>query len=204
MDEQALIQAACRGELSAFNKLILAYQSLAFNLAYRILGNGDAAEDATQDAFIKAYRNLNQYRGGSFKAWLLRIVTNVCYDQLRHIQRRPTSSLDDMAMDPEHAGRLLDHAEQPGAYALRQERGAMIQQGIALLPPDQRTVLVLFAIVCLIYGANEQGVDTAVATVTSRLSPPPHKPPSSARSTWRAPFQCRRRIFSAKHPRSGS
>ena len=128
MDEQALIQAACRGELSAFNKLVLAYQSLAFNLAYRILGNGDAAEDATQDAFIKAYRNLNQYRGGSFKAWLLRIVTNVCYDQLRHIQRRPASSLDDMAMDPEHAARLIDHAEQPGAYALRQELGTMIQQ----------------------------------------------------------------------------
>jgi RNA polymerase sigma-70 factor (ECF subfamily) len=170
MDEQALIQAACRGELSAFNKLILAYQSLAFNLAYRILGNGDAAEDATQDAFIKAYRNLNQYRGGSFKAWLLRIVTNVCYDQLRHIQRRPTSSLDDMAMDPDHAGRLVDHAEQPGAYALRQELGTMIQQGIALLPPDQRTVLVLSDIEGLSYEEIAQVMDTSLGTVKSRLS----------------------------------
>jgi RNA polymerase sigma-70 factor (ECF subfamily) len=170
MDEQALIQAACRGDLPAFNQLILTYQGIAFNLAFRILGTADAAADATQDAFIKAYRNLNQYRGGSFKAWLLRIVTNVCYDQLRHVQRRPASSLDDMVTDPEHASRLVDHAEQPGDYALRQELGLVIQQGIALLPPDQRTVLVLSDIEGLSYEEIAQVMDTSLGTVKSRLS----------------------------------
>lgn len=170
MDEQVLIQAACRGDLSAFNKLILSYQGIAFNLAFRILGTADAAEDATQESFIKAYRNLSQYRGGSFKAWLLRIVTNVCYDQLRHVQRRPSTSLDDMVTDPDHASRLVDHAEQPGDYALRQELGTMIQQGIALLPPDQRTVLVLSDIEGLSYEEIAQVMDTSLGTVKSRLS----------------------------------
>jgi len=117
MDEQALIDAACRGELAAFNRLVLQYQGMVYNLAYRILGNAEGAEDAAQEAFIKAYRNLSQYRGGSFKAWLLRIVTNVCYDQLRHVQRRPASSLEDLAVDPEHAGKLVDHAEQAQSVA---------------------------------------------------------------------------------------
>jgi RNA polymerase sigma-70 factor (ECF subfamily) len=170
MDEQALIQAAGEGKLPAFNQLILSYQGMAYNLAYRILGNASAAEDATQDAFIKAYRNLNQYRGGSFKAWLLRIVTNVCYDQLRHIQRRPTNSLEDVAVDPEHASRLIDHAERPGDYALRQELGRIIQEGIEQLPAEQRMVIVLSDVEGLSYEEIAQVMDTSLGTVKSRLS----------------------------------
>jgi RNA polymerase sigma-70 factor (ECF subfamily) len=169
-DEQALIEAAARGELPAFNQLILAYQGLAYNLAYRILGNGDAAADATQEAFIKAYRSLGQYRGGSFKAWLLRIVTNVCYDQLRSLQRRPASSLEDLAGNSEHAGQLVDEAEQPADYALRQELGGVIQQGIERLPPDQRMVLVLSDIEGLSYEEIAQVMQSSLGTVKSRLS----------------------------------
>jgi RNA polymerase sigma-70 factor (ECF subfamily) len=169
-DEQALIEAAARGELPAFNQLILAYQGLAYNLAYRILGNGEAAADATQEAFIKAYRSLGQYRGGSFKAWLLRIVTNVCYDQLRNLQRRPATSLEDLAGNSEHAGRLVDEAEQPADYALRQELGRVIQQGIERLPADQRMVLVLSDIEGLSYEEIAQVMETSLGTVKSRLS----------------------------------
>lgn len=168
--EQALIEAACRGELPAFNQLILAYQGLAYNVAFRILGNGEAAADATQDAFIKAFRSLGQYRGGSFKAWLLRIVTNVCYDQLRTLQRRPASSLDDLVIDPEHAGRLVDEAEQPTDYALRQELGGLIQRGIDRLPPEQRTVLILSDVEGLSYDEIAVVMNTSLGTVKSRLS----------------------------------
>ncbi len=170
MDEQALIDAACRGELAAFNRLVLTYQSMTYNLAYRILGNAEGAEDAAQEAFIKAYRNLNQYRGGSFKAWLLRIVTNVCYDQLRHVQRRPASSLEDLAVDPEHAGKLVDHAEQPGDYALRQELSLVIQRGIEQLPAEQRMVLTLSAVEGLSHEEIAALLDTSLGTVKSRLS----------------------------------
>jgi RNA polymerase sigma-70 factor (ECF subfamily) len=169
-DEQALIEAASRGELPAFNQLILAYQGLAYNLAYRILGNGEAAADATQEAFIKAYRSLGQYRGGSFKAWLLRIVTNVCYDQLRNWQRRPATSLEDLVGNSEHVSSLVDEAEQPADYALRQELGRVIQQGIERLPADQRMVLVLSDIEGLSYEEIAQVMETSLGTVKSRLS----------------------------------
>ncbi len=97
MDETALIRSAVDGNLDAFNRLVLEYQELAFNVALRMLSEVPAAEDATQNAFISAYRNLRQYRGGSFKAWVLRMVTNACYDELRRRQRRPTISLDEDA-----------------------------------------------------------------------------------------------------------
>ena len=81
--DDVLVTAAQQGDLRAFNQLVLEYQGLAFNVAYHILGNSDGAADATQDSFLKAYRSINSYRGGSFKAWLLRVLTNTCFDQLR-------------------------------------------------------------------------------------------------------------------------
>src|SRR4030043_178179 len=94
MDEAALILAASKGDLDSFNRLVLVYQDIVYSQAYRIMGEADEAEDAAQDAFISAFRHLGSYRGGSFKAWLLRIVTNVCYDELRRRKRRPTTPLE--------------------------------------------------------------------------------------------------------------
>ncbi len=170
MDEQALIDAARQGNLAAFNRLVLTYQGLTYNLAYRILSNADSAEDAAQEAFIKAYRHLGQYRGGSFKAWLLRIVTNVCYDQLRHKQRRPAGSLEDLAVDEDHAADLVDKAEEPADYALRQELSRAIQTGINQLPAEQRIVLTLSDIEGLSYEEIAVVMDTSLGTVKSRLS----------------------------------
>src|SRR5215475_13101222 len=95
MDELALIKEAHRGHVESFNTLVLHYQVSVFNLAYRLIGETDAAADATQEAFISAYGHLSQFRGGSFKSWLMRIVTNSCYDELRRRKRRPSMSLDD-------------------------------------------------------------------------------------------------------------
>jgi RNA polymerase sigma-70 factor (ECF subfamily) len=171
-DEQALIAAAQRGSLPAFNQLILRYQGLAFNIAYRIVGDTDSAADATQDGFIKAFQKLDQYRGGSFKAWMLRIVTNTCYDTLRARKRRPTSSLEneDEDTDSEHDVRLLDTAERPDAYVLRRELAEALQAAIELLPPDQRTALVLADIEGLDYQEIAEVTDSALGTVKSRLS----------------------------------
>jgi RNA polymerase sigma-70 factor (ECF subfamily) len=171
-DEQALIAAAQGGSLPAFNQLILHYQGLAYNVAYRLLGDADSAADATQDGFIKAFQKLDQYRGGSFKAWLLRIVTNTCYDTLRARRRRPTISLepDDEDSDTEHDARLQDTAERPDAYVLRQELAAAIQAAIRLLPPDQRTALVLADIEGLDYQEIAEVTNSALGTVKSRLS----------------------------------
>ena len=94
MDEPARIHSAQRGELDALNTLILHYQDMVFNTAVRILNDEDLAADAAQEAFISAFRSIATFRGGSFKAWLMRTVTNACYDELRRQKRRPTTPLE--------------------------------------------------------------------------------------------------------------
>ena len=101
MDEPTLIQAAQRGDLNSFNSLVLTYQDILFNTALRIMGDEDSAADATQEAFLSAFRAIKSFRGGSFKAWLLRTVTNACYDELRRRKRRPTVPLEPETDDGE-------------------------------------------------------------------------------------------------------
>jgi len=146
MDEQALIQDALDGNLDAFNSLVLHYQDIAYNVAYRIMGEHDAAGDASQEAFISAYQKLHQYRGGSFKAWLLRIVTNACYDELRRRQRRPVSPLKPEMDD----GEILedpywieDDDPSPEEQVEESELQKAIQKCINHLEDKFRIVLVL-------------------------------------------------------------
>src|SRR3989337_2915345 len=101
MDEFALIQSAPKGDVDAFNTLVLAYQDMVFNTALRILGDDELAADASQEAFLSAFRSLRSFRGGSFKAWLMRTVTNASYDELRRKKRRPTTPLEPDADEPD-------------------------------------------------------------------------------------------------------
>lgn len=170
MDEGALIESARKGDVRAFNQLVLTYQSMAFNVAYRILSDPDAASDATQEAFLSAYKAMRQFRGGSFKSWLLRIVTNACYDQLRYKQRRPTSSLDDLPVEADHTYYLEDEAELPDEYVERRELNHLIQAGIADLPIEQATILVLSDVQGMSYTEIADSLDLSLGTVKSRLS----------------------------------
>ena len=170
MDEQALIAAAVRGELRAFNQLLQHHQALAYNVAYRMLDDTDAAADAVQEAAIKAFRGVKTYRGGSFKAWFLRIVTNNCYDWLRARGRHGVSSLDDLAEDPDYAEALVHPGEGPEARALREELSAFISRSVNSLPPDQRLTLVLADIEGVPYQEVADICNVPLGTVKSRLS----------------------------------
>ena len=171
MDEKVLIDAARQGDVGSFNQLVLSYQSMAYNVAYRILSDGDAAADATQDAFLSAFKAIGKFRGGSFKAWLLRIVTNACYDQLRLKQRRPTASLDALlVLEPAPIRSLTDPQESPEQYALRQELSGAIQVGIGTLPADQRVALILSDVQGLSYQEIAEATGVSLGTVKSRLS----------------------------------
>ena len=170
ISEETIIQAAQRGELAAFNQLVLKYQEMAYNVAYRVLGDPDSAADATQDSFLKAYRALREFRGGTFKFWLLRIVINTCYDQLRAQQRHPTTSLEDLAVDSEHASHLVQRGADPEEYALREELYALIQAGIQSLPEEQRITLVLADIEGFSYQEIAEITGVQLGTVKSRLS----------------------------------
>ena len=170
MDEVQVISAAKTGQLSAFNQLVMHYQGLAYNVAFRILNDPDTAADATQEAFIKAFKSMAQYSGGSFKSWLMRIVTNTCYDQLRYDRRRPTDPLDGDEAEDEYDSHLIDTADPPEATAVRHELSDMLQACIHKLPPDQRVVLVLRDVEGFNYDEIAQITEVSLGTVKSRLN----------------------------------
>lgn len=173
MDEASLIRQAQRGDTRAFNVLVRAHQSAVYNVAYRILGDGEAAADVSQDAFTNAFRAIRTFEGASFRAWLMRITTNACYDHLRYHQRRPATSLEDMLPDPdmgEPSPALTDHGESPEDYTLRQELSRLMERGLQTLPPDQRVTLVLSDIQGYSYEEIATATGVELGTVKSRLS----------------------------------
>jgi RNA polymerase sigma-70 factor, ECF subfamily len=163
MDEIALVQSAQSGDLDSFNTLILHYQDRVFNTALRILGDEDIAQDAAQEAFISAFRSIATFRGGSFKAWLLRTVTNACYDELRRQKRRPTTPLEPETNDGEEMDSprwLADPNMTPSEQFEADELEHAIQHCLDTLPTDFRTVVVL---------ADVQGMDYSEVAIAARV-----------------------------------
>jgi RNA polymerase sigma factor (sigma-70 family) len=174
MDEQGLIQDALRGEVDAFNRLVLAYQDLAYNVAYRMLNDDDQAADAVQNAFISAYRNLGSYRGGSFKAWVMRMVTNGCYDELRRRKRRPTVPLEPINSEDgeeiESADWLASDDPSPEDSFDQAELEHALQHCLEALPPDFRAVVVLVDVQGMDYEEVSTAVRSPLGTIKSRLA----------------------------------
>lgn len=171
MAETSLIEAAKRGDISAFNRLVLTYQDMAYSVAYRILGDADAAQDATQEAFIAAYRKIHQFRGEHFKPWLLRIVTNACYDELRRQRRRPATSLEAFHESQTAAETALhSQYETPEQHLQRDELNTAIQDCLNALPDDQRVVAILSDIEGYSYQEIAAITGWPAGTVKSRLS----------------------------------
>jgi RNA polymerase sigma-70 factor (ECF subfamily) len=170
MDEVALIKEAKNGDVVAFNRLVLEYQQAVYNLAHRIMGEPQAAEDATQDAFISAFKSLRTFRGGSFKAWLMRIVTNRCYDELRRRKRRPQSSLDELTDLNESFAFLRSPEEGPEGQRQRVELVQAIEHCLGTLPDDQRIAAVLCDVEGYDYNEIAQMTSVSLGTVKSRMS----------------------------------
>lgn len=171
MDEAALIRDAQKGDVNAYNTLVLHYQTQAYNVAYRIMGDADAAADATQEAFISAFKGILSFRGGSFRAWLLRIVTNSCYDELRRRKRRPQSSLDALFVEGEPSDTsLTSHTESPEGYTQRMELQRAIEDCLNALSDNQRLVAILADVEGYSYAEVAEVANLAIGTVKSRLS----------------------------------
>jgi RNA polymerase sigma-70 factor, ECF subfamily len=172
MDEKELIQQAVLGDMDAFNQLVLNHQERVFNLAYRILGNSQAAEDVTQEAFLNAFLKLNTYRGGSFKSWLLRIASNLCYDQIRRDKSRPTTPLEPLNDDGdelESVEWLVDTAPSPSSQYERTEFWDEIQQLLNRLTPEYRAAVILVDIQGMDYTEAAQAMGVTLGTMKSRL-----------------------------------
>lgn len=170
MDEETLIQRAQKGDVAAFNRLVVQYQELVFNVAYRIMGDPAVAEDVAQETFIAAYQSLRSFRGGSFKSWLMRVATNRCYDELRRRKRRPQTSLDEIMDENESFAFLRSPNDSPETHRQRVELALAIEQCLKSLPDDQRIVTVLGDVEGYDYNEIATITKTSLGTVKSRLS----------------------------------
>jgi RNA polymerase sigma-70 factor (ECF subfamily) len=168
--EADLVRRAQGGDLDAFNGLVDAHQRITYNLCLRMLGSPAAAEDATQDAFLSAYRSIASFRGGSFRPWLMRIASNACTDELRRRQRRPAMSLDAPPPGSDEPLELPDPAAGPEVEALRAEQQAVVQAALLKLPPDQRLAVVLCDMQGFAYEEIAEAMRTSVGTVKSRIA----------------------------------
>ena len=172
LEEGALIASASKGDLQAFNQLVLSYQDMAYHHACGMLGDPDLAEDVTQESFLKVFQRLNGFRGGSFRAWLLRIVTNTAYDTLR--VSRPHLS---QPLFPEEDGEqvespawMMDPDASVQAAVEQREFSQAIHQVLAELPDVHRHVLTLIDLYEFDYAEAAQALGIPLGTVKSRLA----------------------------------
>lgn len=167
MTEQDLIARARAGDDSAFEPLVETYQTAIYNLCYRMLGDSAEAEDAAQEAFLRAYAQLRRYDPTrSFKTWLFSIASHYCIDRLR--KRRLTwLSIDDEALPPHPA--LHEQAPGPEEMTARHEHSAAVQKLLARLSPDDRSVIVMRYWYDLSYEEIAEATGATVSAVKSRL-----------------------------------
>ena len=181
-ETEAAIRAAQGGAIAAFNTLVQQYQQQVYNVCYRTVGNAEDAADATQEAFLDAYRGIGAFRGppAGFRAWLLRIAVNACYDQLRRRKRRSAASLDALGREADDGGppshepspveRLVDPAPGPEQQILSSEAARGIETMLARLSPDHRLTVTLCDVQGLSYQEVAEIMAVELGTVKSRLS----------------------------------
>ncbi len=160
------VQQTLAGDPQAFGELVQRYERDVFNLAYRMLNERGEAEDAAQEAFLRAYANLDRYdQSRPFKTWLLSIASNHCIDRLRR-RRLTWLSLDDTL--PPHPA-LTSDIPGPEEAALMNERNILVQDLLAELSPDYRVVVVLRYWYDLSYAEIADMLETTESAIKSRL-----------------------------------
>jgi len=165
--EQDLIRLARSGDNRALQQLVETYQQSVFGVCYRILRDRTEAEDATQEAFIKAFTNLNSYDvERPFKPWILRIASNECIDRIR--RRKNPLSLDGLGDDGAWEWKP-GNSPNPESEYLRQERQAHVRQLLDELSPTDRMVVMLFYWEELPYAEISEVTGLSISAIKSRL-----------------------------------
>lgn len=165
-----LIAAARDGDLDAFNQLVERYERLVYAVCFRLLGTTQRAEDVTQETFIRTYTALDQFRGGAFRSWLLRIATNQCYDLLRQERRRASDSLNALPIEVEPRWTTGAPVDDPAHFVERSELGRRLERALSELPDDQRLVVILSDVHGYPYSEIAEIAGVPPGTVKSRLS----------------------------------
>jgi RNA polymerase sigma-70 factor (ECF subfamily) len=173
--DELLVERAKRGDVQAFEQLISQYEKKVFNTAYRLTGNYEDAADVAQEAFLRAYSSIPEFRGdSSFATWLFRIVHNACLDELRKRKRQRATSLDetvageDGEMDRQLA--VADASDGPEQALERVEVQRTVQESISALDEEYRLVVVMRDIQGYSYNEIADALGINLGTVKSRLN----------------------------------
>ncbi len=165
--DRALVEQAKSGDLQAFNQLVELYQDYLFAMTLRFVRDRDVAEDAVQEAFFSAYRNLDRFSGSSFRAWLTRIALNAARDILRKRKRRPSEPYpewEDESWQPP-----APTSEGPEQVALLRHQRSAIARAMATISDDQRSAIILYDVQGYDYAEIASMTGVSVGTVKSRI-----------------------------------
>ena len=168
--DQQLVQRAQRGDLRAFDLLVLKYQGRIGALVSRYIADAGEVEDVTQEAFIKAYRALSKFRGDSaFYTWLYRIAANAAKNHLVAKGRRPGADATIEDAEAFDDGGLVSEMSSPEAMAMGDELAAVVEQSLQALPEEIRAALTLRELEGLSYDDIAEVLGCPVGTVRSRI-----------------------------------
>lgn len=169
-EEMDLVRRAQGGDLKAFESLVQMHEMKIYNLALRMTGNPEDAQDLAQEAFLTAFRRLGEFRMESrFSTWMYRLASNLCIDFLRREKRRKTISypLEDWEGQ---APDIPDHRHDPHAELERAEQRRMLEAGLCKLSPEHRQILILREISGLTYDEIGAILGLESGTVKSRIA----------------------------------
>lgn len=173
VSEQELVERASNGDMDAFNQLVLEHQTLVYRYACSLMNDPAAAEDITQESFIKAFQNITSFRGGSFRAWLMRIATNTLHDHARWNRRHPTTPLvpeDENGEELESPAWLADASASVEAITQRREETDHLYRILNELPAVHRNILTLIDVYEMDYVEAAEVLCISLGTVKSRLA----------------------------------
>jgi len=166
-EEQVWLDKARQGDKAAFGQLIEAYQGPVYNLAYRMLNNSGEAEEAAQEAFIRAYTRLESYNPAhKFSTWMLSITSNYCIDLIRK-RRALLLSIDEPL--PAHPALQSEKSKGPESQMVTNEQQEMVQGLLQELPEDYRQAVVLRYWYEMSYDEIAEVMNTTVSAIKSRL-----------------------------------
>lgn len=172
-NEKELVDRAKFGDIEAFEQLIIGCQKKVFNIAYRMLGNYDDANELAQEVFLKAFRSIKSFKGDSlFSTWIYKVTTNACLDEIRKRKNKTVVSLDEKieCNDQEVKRQIPDNAPTPDMEFEANELKRVLNRAIEQLPDDYKSVVVLRDIQGFSYEEIARIIDCPSGTVKSRIN----------------------------------
>ena len=170
--ENELLKRAAEGDKFAFEAFIRPYEKLIFNVAMKMMGNIELAQDMAQESMIKIYRNIHKCQNFAIKSWMCTITTNTCLDEIRKRKGKRTESLDEVMQceDGEITRQFVSNEPTPEQRVLSAARVEAINESLMKLSPEHRRLIILRDVQGLSYQEISDITETPLGTVKSGIS----------------------------------